>query len=142
MTLLVCHTLPDGTAAVVTPVAGPGESDAFAAARVLAQLLPDRPDATVIPAGLVAALRRADTPAGSAVVSRAEFLRRTAVLYLTLPTAAVELQTKWDRILGSPLLAFDTYDLTDPVLAGLVGTAQADGLLTAEQAAAILAPPP
>jgi hypothetical protein len=119
MTLLVCHTLPDGTAAVVTPVPGPGESDALAAAR-----------------------RRADTPAGSALVSRAEFLRRTAVLYLTLPTAAVELQTKWDRILGSPLLAFDTYDLTDPVLAGLVGTAQADGLLTAEQAAAILAPPP
>lgn len=128
----------DGTAAVTTPIPRPGESDREAAERVAAGI----PGGEVLSAGLVAALRRADTPAPGSVVSRTELVRRTYPLTIALATAggpdAPAMRAKWDRLLA-PLAHFDTVRVTDPTIAALCNLAVADGLLTADQAAAVTA---
>lgn len=125
---------PDGTVSVTTPVALPGESDADALARTLA----DHPGGEPLSAELVQALRRADQPAAGAVIPVGEFRRRIYPITVALALSGdAAKQAKWDRLLA-PLGSWSTITMTDPALPGLIQLAQADGLLTTEQAATVL----
>jgi len=122
---------PNGTAAVTTPIARPGETETEAVARVIASM----PGSEPLSATLVAALRAGDT-APNSPLPIAEFYARLAPVYLSLGEAADEVQRKWDRILGprGPLSRAETIALNDPSLGVMLNVAIADGLLTEEQA--------
>lgn len=122
---------PDGTAAVTTPIAQPGETEADAVARCLAAI----PGSEPLSAALVAALRAGDAPP-NAPLPIAEFYKRLAPIYLSLAAASDQVQRKWDRIVGAGglLSKFDKVSLSDPTLGAMIGAAVADKLLTREQA--------
>lgn len=132
---LVISLNADGTAAVTTPIAQPGETDADALARVLAAT----PGGEPLTAALAAALQREHAPPAGAVVPVTEFKRRAAMLWVRLGGAAAAVQAKWDRIAGSLLAGFRSIDLTDPTVRALADLAVADGLLTRAEADAVLA---
>ena len=77
-------------------------------------------------------------PAGS-VITVTEFKKRLAPAYLVLASKPAELQGKWDRIMTGLLGAFTAVTLTDALTVAMVGTAVADGVLTEDQAKAVLA---
>lgn len=127
---------PDGTAAVTTPIPRDGETDREAAERVAAGI----PGGEVLSAALVAALRRADTPAPGSVIPAAEFRERIVMAYVRLPSKPTDVQAKWDRIIRDFLPPDRApVNLASPTTAALVGAAVADGLLTADEAAAAVA---
>lgn len=138
----IVYANPDGTAAVVAPVARDGETEMATLVRVARELgIPEDGWDAVRPE-LVAALRRADQPAPGSVVSRAEVVRRTYPLTIALATRtgddADPLRAKWKQLLD-PLQYFSEIHLADPTVAALVAVAVKDGLLTPDQAAAVTA---
>ena len=136
----IVYVQPDGTAAVVAPIPGGGETEADTLARVAGAL--GLADWDAVRPEVVAALRRADAPVPGSVVTRAELVRRIYPLTIALAVAtgdqADALRAKWDRLLA-PVSNFETIHLTDPTLAALIALARSDGLVTAEAAAAVTA---
>lgn len=134
---LVVSLNPDGTAAVTTPIPLPGETEADALTRVLAVT----PGGEPLTDTLVVALRLADQPPPSAYVPIDTFRERLMPAFVAVGSASPELQAKWDRILETYLPARRTYpvNVANPATAALVGAMVADGLLTSEQATAVLA---
>lgn len=134
---LVVSLNADGSAAITTPIPLPGETEADALARVLAAT----PGGEPLTDTLVAALRRADQPAPSAYVPIDTFRERLMPAFVAVGSAATETQAKWDRILMTYLPAGRTYavNVANPATIALVNALLADNLLTAEQAAAVLA---
>jgi hypothetical protein len=134
----IVYVRGDGTAAVVTPVPLDGEVEADTLARVAAQLGLGAWDAVRPEA--VAALRRADQPAPGSLVPVGEFRERIVMVYVNLPSKPADVQAKWDRIIRD-FLPRDRgpVNLLSPTTAALVAAAVADGLLTADEAAAVTA---
>jgi hypothetical protein len=130
MSYVIVSVNPDGTAAVTTPIPDDREAaDAYAAehgGEVVSRATVD---------ALYASARPVE-PAGGIPV--AEFKRRAAMLYYVLGTKPDDVQRRWDRVLGLLDSFTVVYPAEQPV-AGLLQAAVADGLLTAEQAAALVA---
>lgn len=132
---LVIAANPDGTATIITPITQAGETDDQALARVLAAT----PGGEPLSAPLVTAVQRNVQPPTGAVVPVTEFKRRAAMLWVRLGSATEAIQGKWDRITANLLAGFASIDLTDPTLAAISQLAVGDGLLTSDEAAAVLA---
>lgn len=134
----IVYVQPNGTAAVVTPVAADGESEADTLTRVAAELGLTAWEG--VSPEVVAALRRADAPAPGSVVPVGEFRERIVMAYLRLPTKDAATQAKWNVIIRDFLpLDRGPVNLLSPTTAALVAAAVADGLLTADEAAAVTA---
>ncbi len=127
---------PDGTAAVTTPIPQAGETAREAAERVAAGI----PGGEVLSAELVAALRRADTPAPGSLVPVAAFRERIVMAYLRLGAKPAEVQATWNRVIRDYLPPDrGPVNLASPTTTALLAAAVADGLLTEAEATAAAA---
>lgn len=69
-------------------------------------------------------------------MTRTDFLLAIAPAYLSLPVLSAAIQAKWDRILNV-LTGAAQVDITNTMIQALMGVSVTDGVLTADQVAAI-----
>lgn len=110
---------PDG--AVTTVIAQPGQTEDDALDAAMSRV----PGGAVVPAWVPGAF----TPRAPATLTRAQFVKAHASLWLRLAAAPQPVRDKW-RLFILPLLDyFDSFDPADATLGAFVSQAVADGLL-------------